>query len=233
VRSALIWAIVGVTFFCSSFACRAADTSNLQFVTEYIRELGELERLRSIGFEELNADADTSQKMASCVRGSTRFDLELRSQIGMLRRMQLAPPSETLPSDISDFNQRRRELYNRMGEGCATMLAGPKPNIDYGAISAELPKITAELEYIDHSLFQATPLIFATLIDPVPDANNHMSKLIITKAERQRLIGSLNSLFGKKMDTDQQNWVVSSATVLKGYLLKDYTASDEVKKPHP
>ncbi len=217
----------------SSVSVRAADGSNLQFVTEYVRELGELERLRAVAFDELNADADTSNKMASCVRSSTRFELELRAQISMLRRTQLAPPFDQLPSNISEFDQRRIELYNRMGEGCSTMLAGPTPNIDYGAISAELPKITAEIEYVDHSLFQATPLIFATLIDPVPDAKNHMSKLIITKAERQRLIGSLNSLFGKKMETDQQNWVVSSATVLKGYLLKDYTASDEVKKSRP
>jgi hypothetical protein len=96
-----------------------------------------------------------------------------------------------------------------------------------------LPKITAEIEYVDHSLFQATPLIFATLIDPIPDANNHVSKLIITKAQRKKLIDDLNSYFGKKMDTDQQNWIVSSASVLKGYLLKDYTASDEAKRSHP
>jgi hypothetical protein len=232
-RATLISAFVGVTLCCGSAPCWAADASHLQFVTEYIRELGELERLRSVAFEELNADANTSSKMASCVRSSARFDLELRAQIGMLRRAQLAAPFETLPSNISEFNQRRLELYNRMGEGCAAMLAGPKPNLDYGAISAELPKITAEIEYIDHSLFEATPLIFATLIDPVPDADNHMSKLIITKAERKKLIESLNSRFGKKMDTDQQNWTVSSATVLKAYLLKDYTASDETKKFRP
>lgn len=113
------------------------------------------------------------------------------------------------------------------------MLAGPKPNIDYAAISAELPKITAEIEYVDHSLFQATPLIFATLIDSVPDAENHMSKLIITKAQRKKLVDDLNSYFGKKMDTDQQNWIVSSASVLKAYLRKDYTASDETKKSRP
>jgi hypothetical protein len=94
--------------------------------------------------------------MASCVRSSTRFELELRAQVSMLRRMQLVPPFDQLPSNIGEFDQRRIELYNRMGEGCSTMLAGPKPNIDYGAISAELPKITAEIEYIDHSSHDLT-----------------------------------------------------------------------------
>jgi hypothetical protein len=232
-RAVVISAMVAGIISYNSVSVRAADSSNLQFVAEYIRELGELERLRAVAFDELSADADTSNKMASCVRSSTRFELELRAQISMLRRTQLAAPFDQLPSNISDFDQRRIELYNQMGEGCSTMLAGPKPNVDYGAISAELPKITAEIEYVDHSLFQATPLIFATLIDPIPDANNHMSKLIITKAQRKKLIDDLNSYFGKKMDTDQQNWIVSSASVLKGYLLKDYTASDEAKRSHP
>jgi hypothetical protein len=232
-RAVIISAIVGGIMSYSSVSVRAADNANLQFVTEYVRELGELERLRAAAFDELNADADASNKMASCVRSSTRFELELQAQVSMLRRMQLVPPFDQLPSNIGEFDQRRIELYNRMGEGCSTMLAGPKPNIDYGAISAELPKITAEIEYVDHSLFQAMPLIFATLIDPAPDAKNHMSKLIITKAQRKKLIDDLDSYFGKKMDTDQQNWIVSSASVLKAYLLKDYTASDEAKKSRP
>jgi hypothetical protein len=232
-RAALISAIVGSTLSFGSAPCWATESSHLQFVTEYIRELGELERLRSVAFDEQNADANAFNKMASCVRGSTRFDLELRTQISMMRGMKLNPPFEELPSNIGEFNQRRIELYNRMGEGCAAILAGPKPNIDYGAISAEMPKITAEMEYIDHALFQAAPFVFATLIDPVPDAKNQMSKLVITKAQRKKLIDSLNSLFGKKMDTDQQNWIVSTATVLKGYLLKDYTSSDDVQKSRP
>jgi hypothetical protein len=232
-RAALISAVVGFTICCSPPPCRAAETSHLQFITEYIRELGELERLRSVAFDELNADANNLNKMSSCVRSSTRFRLELQAQIAMMRGMKLSPPFEELPPTISEFNERRINLYDRMGENCATMLTGPKPKVDYGAVAAEAPKITAEIEYVDHSLFQATPLIFATLIDPVPDANNHMSKLIITKAERKRLLGDLNSHFGRKMDTDQQNWIVSSASVLKGYLLKDYTASDETKKSRP
>jgi hypothetical protein len=232
-RAALVSAIVGFTFCCNLPPCRAADTSNLQFVTEYIRELGELERLRSLAFDELKADANNPNQMASCVRNSTRFQLELRTQISMMRGMKLNPPFAELPAQISEFNEKRIDLYNRMGEDCATILAGPKPNIDYGAVAAGLPKITAELDYINHSLFQATPLIFATLIDPMPDANDHMSKLIITKAERKKLSADLNSFFGKKMDTDQQNWFVSSATVLRDYLLKDYSASDAVKRSRP
>jgi len=103
---------------------------------------------------------------------------------------------------------------------------GAKPGIDYGAIAARAPKLTATLDYVDHAIFEATPLVFGTLIDPVPDTNNKMSKLIIMDAERKKLIGDINSYFGPKLDQKDQPWLVSAAWVLRGYLMKDYTTAD-------
>ncbi len=109
-----------------------------------------------------------------------------------------------------------------------TLLSGPKPGVDYGALTAEAPKITAGLEYIDRSLLQATPLIFATLIDNKPDKQGHMSRLSITRAERDKLVRDLQLGFGKKLDQDNQNLIVSSASVLRDYLAKKgYKCSDE------
>jgi hypothetical protein len=90
------------------------------------------------------------------------------------------------------------------------MISGPKPGVDYGAIAAQAPKLSATLDYVDHAIFEATPLVFGTLIDPVPDANNKMSKLIITSAERKKLIGDINSYFGTKLDQKDQPWLVTA-----------------------
>jgi hypothetical protein len=76
-------------------------------------------------------------------------------------------------------------------------------------------------------LFKATPLIFAALIRNTPDKNGHMSRLVITTSERDRLLQNLKSSFGDKLDADNQNYVVSAASVLKGYLEKDYKCADE------
>ena len=113
------------------------------------------------------------------------------------------------------------------------MMSGPKPGVDYDALAAEAPKLTAEMEYIDTALFEASPLVFATLIDPVPDANNHMSKLIITNAERNKLIANINSEFGAKLDQKDQGHIIGAAWVLRAYLGKEkgYIASDEVRRP--
>jgi hypothetical protein len=86
--------------------------------------------------------------------------------------------------------------------------------------------IAASLEYIDRSLLEATPLIFATLIDQTPDKNGKVSHLIITRAERQRLLVVLSLHFGQKLDLENQSYIVSSTSVLKSYLLK-YKCSDE------
>jgi hypothetical protein len=148
----------------------------------------------------------------------------------MLTRMQLNPPFDVLPPNLSAFNERKIELYRKMSAACEAFMSGmsggPKPGVDYDAIGAEMPKLTAELDYIDHAIFEATPLVFAMLISPVPDKNNHMSKLIITADERKHLIDDINSYFGAKLDQEQQPWLVCAATVLRDYLLKDYTPSD-------
>lgn len=209
---------------------RAQEIQNLKFVSEYIRELGKVERLRSLAVEELK---DESNRMASCIRSGTRFELELQSQISMLQGMRLDPPFEQLPASIASFYERKIVLYKKMSDGCTAMMSGPKPGVDYDAIAAGAPKLTAEMEYIDTALFDASPLVFATLIDPVPDANNHMSKLIITKAQRNKLIADINSEFGTKLDEKDQGHIVGAAWVLRAYLGKEkgYSASDEVRRP--
>lgn len=220
-----VWAaIIGTT------SVHAQQNPNLNFFAEYVRQLAAQERLRSIATEELK---DESSRLSTCIRSSTRFQLELRSEISQLQEIRLAPPFDELPSNIASFYEHKIDLYKRFGDGCAAMMSGPKPGVDYDAIAAEAPKLTAQMDYVDHALFEASPLVFATLIDPVPDANNHMSKLIITKAQRNKLIADINTAFGAKLDEKDQGNIVGAAWVLRAYLGKEkgYSASDEIRRP--
>jgi hypothetical protein len=223
------WAIVALTTF-SFISTSRAETPHLEFVTTYIHQLQNLERLRATAAEEYQGD--NPSKMAACIRNNTRYELELRSQISTLKRMQLNPPFDALPPSLADFNERKIELFQKMSAGCEAFLSGaPKPGVDYDAITAQMPKLTAEMDYIDHAIFEATPLVFGMLISPVPDKNNHMSNLIITTAERKRLIDDINSYFGAKLEQEQQPWLVCAATVLRDYLLKDFNPSDAQQRP--
>jgi hypothetical protein len=102
---------VTAVFFGLTAPSRAQETPHLKFVSEYVRELGKVEHLRSLAMDEMK---DESNRMASCIRSSTRFQLELQSQISMLRGMRLNPPFETLPANIASFYEQKIDLYKRL-----------------------------------------------------------------------------------------------------------------------
>jgi len=221
----IFFALIFVASTRSTLADKRPETPHLAFVTEYIRELAAIENIRASGEQELKKDAGAT--FLNAIHTSTLFKLELRSQIRMLKTMHLDAPYDDLIPNIAGFYERKILLWQRMIDISSAFIGGPKPGVDYDKLAAEMPQVRAELDYIDHALFEATPLVFATLIDLKPDSKNHASHLIVTKAERAKLIDDLNTDFGSKLDQKDQNFTVSAASVLKAYLLKDFKSSDE------
>jgi hypothetical protein len=209
----------------STFGVEKPETSHLAFVTEYIRELSAIENIRESGEQELKEDPNST--FSNMIHSSTLFQLELGSQIKMLRGMHLKAPHDQLIPNITAFYERKILLWKRMAEIGKAFVGGPKSGVDYSKLAAEMPEIRGQLDFIDHALFEASPGVFATLIDLKADSKGHASHVIITKDERAKLIDNLNTDFGTKMDAKVQNWTVSAASVLKGYLLKDFKSSDE------
>jgi len=204
------------------------ETPHLEFVTEYIREFAAVERIRAAGQDENNQDKkDDKLPFASAIHTSTLFELELGSHVKMLKGMRLNAPFDELVPNITAFYERKIVLWRRMREISSDFIGGPKNGVDYSKLAAEMPQIRGELDFIDQSLFEATPGVFATLIDMKEDSKGHASHLIITKEEKARLISKLDDSFGAKLDQKDQNYTVSAASVLKGYLNKDFKCSDE------
>lgn len=206
---------------------RAEETSHLAFVTEYIRELAANEDTRANAEREINASNSSNGKLSSSIHASTLIQLELQSQISMLKSMHLDPPSNDLIPTIITLYERKIDLLHKIIDINSALLGGPRLDIDYGKLAAEMPKIRALIDDTEHTLFIATPLIFATLIDQKPDSKNHLSHLIITKKERKKLLHDLTTAFGNKLEQKNQKYAVSSASLLKSYLSKDYKCSDE------
>jgi hypothetical protein len=206
------------------------ETPHLAFVTEYIRELSAYEELRVKGEqenEEAKEASDTPAIFTSAIHADTLFQLELGSEIAQLKSMRLNDPFDFLIPSMTDFYGQKIKLWQRMSDISAAFIGGPKPGVDYDQFAVEMPKIRANLDFIDQALFEATPSIFATLIDTKADSQGHASHLTITKAERETLINKLDTAFGSKMDQESQNYGVSAASVLKAYLLKNFKSSDE------
>jgi hypothetical protein len=201
------------------------ETSHLVFVTEYIRELSELESIRDSGEQELKADSTNFS--SSIIHSGTLFQLELGSQIRTLNGMSLKAPLDWLIPNLIGYDKEKLVIWRRMTEIGTAFMEGPKPGVDYSKLGAEMPQLRAGLEYIDKGLMQVSVGVFGALIDLKPDSKGHASHLIITKAERSNLVDRLNIAFGSKLDQKDQNLLVSAATVLRGYLLKDFKCSDE------
>lgn len=226
--SCIVFAFILAAGAAATFEAEKPETSHLAFVTQYVRELAAIENIRSSAEQELKEGQGTpGEVFSNGIHASTLIQLELRFQINTLKGMHLNQPFDQLIPNLTVFYERKIALHQRLIDIGSAFLAGPKPGVDYGKLAAEMPKIRAELEYIDHSQFDSTPLIFATLIDQKPDSKNHVSHLIITKAERAKLIDDLTGDFGAKLDQKDQNFTVSAASVLKVYFLKDYKCSDD------
>ncbi len=208
------------------------DTSHYDVVNEYIRSLGAIHRIQKTARNEFEGDKDNPTKqMMDGIRSGARFKLELRSSIDALKRMTLRKPFDELITNTISFYNHKMELYEEMSEISKYSLdTASKPDVDYSKMVARAPEITASLEYIDESIFQSMVLVFALLIDEKPDSEGHMSHLNITKAQKQKLIDSIDALFGESLDKQNKSWTVSSAALLKSYLLKNYKCVDEWQK---
>lgn len=204
-------------------------TPHLDVVTEYIRSLGSIHNIQRIAAEENKASkGDPMKIMSDSIRTGTRFKLELNASIGALERMKLKEPYEQLIPNTIKLYGYKKDLFAEMVDICkALTVAVPEPGVDYSKMAARMPEITAEVEYIDESIFQSMVMVFALLIDDKPDKDGHMSRLRITKAERKKLIDNINGYFGESLNNKKRTWTVGSAVLLKAYLSKDYKCIDQ------
>lgn len=206
----------------------AKAQANLAFVTEYVRELSAIEAIRASSEQDL-AQGSPSDKFSKTIYGSTRMQLELKLDVSSLKGMRLYPPFEKLVPSIVGFYERKIELYQRLRDISSAFIGGPKPGVDYGKLAAEVPQLSAQLDYIDNALLEATPLIFDTLVNSKADSQDHVSHLIITRAQRAQLLSEINIDFGSKLDENEKDRSaqVGAAMVLKAGLLKDFKSSDD------
>ena len=202
-------------------------TPPLTVATEYARELISIEEVRARGEADMQGTVTSQEKLTSGIHFSTLIQLELKSQIRMLKDMRLTEQFADLIPGLIAFDKHKIDLHQQMIDVVTEILSGPKPGVDYGKVAAQMPKIRAELEDVDHTIFtNVTPLICMILIDMRPDSKNHVSHLVITKAEKVELIERLVSGFGDAFNQKQKYFMVSAGLVMKGFL-DDHASSDD------
>jgi hypothetical protein len=136
--------------------------------------------------------------------------------------MRLPEPFERLADNVADLYRQKIEVYSSTGSVTKASTSGTGDNGDRSAL-------TAEAERVDRSLLEATPMIFAILVDPTPDNEGHMTRLLITQKERDLLVRMVETSFGNKLYQQNSNSLVSTAALLRFYLLrKEYKSADDL-----
>jgi hypothetical protein len=231
----------------------AEHTPPLVFVSEFIHDLTANEKLRAQAESELQTQKDNTEKntsengssdpveqntakSAAVIRGSTLIINELKSQVATLKGMTLNKPFDQLPTTIAGLDEYKIKAHQKLILMAKALVAKPAAGVDYKAMGDDVPKILGLLQDFDHTLYDITPVVFATLVEGdalsedehAAQSSAQSKRLTITKAQRDALVKSLDDGFGKKLDGEKQNYLVGSAANLKKYLTqKDYKSSDE------
>lgn len=203
------------------------DTPHLNVVEEYVRELAEDEDLKTTGEKELSEAKTPNEQFSAGIYYSKSSQLQLRSRIRMLQSMHLNDPFDTLIPSLIAFYRDQIKLHQQLIDISDKFMAGPKEGVDYQVLAAKLPEIRAELDDSRKSVFQPAALVFMTLIDQKPDSQNHVSHLLITKAEKADLQDRLDIMLKGEPDKGDHDYYISAAMVLRGGLQKGHKCADE------
>ena len=201
--------------------------ARIAFVNEFIRELGVINDVRERWEKDHRADTSTAQEMATAIRTSTRAKLELATNINMLGDIHLNSRFNDFRVNLQDIYKQKMVLQDEITKIASEFISGPKPGVDYGALAARMPQITATNDYLDKILFDASPAVFLSLVDEKEDREGHLSHLIITAAQRKQMVNRIESLFGSTKSDKDKNYITSIAWLIRDALLKNYKLSDD------
>lgn len=214
-------------------AAPESDAVRSAMLRAYTENLIEAHQDEEKAKRDLNAIApgpeQTNEVMASIIQNGTTTRMNLRVALARIEGIKVSDAnfSGMLPGLITQY-QAKTYLYSELIETAKTMLAGPKSGIDYGKIAGHIPEITAQLDFVNKSLFHASTLVCLFLVSQKPDSKNQASHLGITRKEAQTTIDRLQVEFGTSMEDNQQSWTTLSAGLLRGLLRdKGYLYADD------
>jgi hypothetical protein len=223
----ILLAVFAAAAFCSAATADDDKAARIAFVNEFIRELISIQGVRDGFLRDHAEDKTSTDQMATIIRTSTRMNLELQASIHMLQGIKLREPFGKFSESLQEIYKKKQDLNDEIISTASQFVAGPKPDVDYGALAARMPQLTAKDGYLDKIIFDATAAIFLSLVDSREDKQGHLSHLIVTTDQRKRMIRRIETAFGGKLDEKDQTYIVSAAWLIREGLRKDYKSSDD------
>lgn len=222
----LLIALGGFASDSARAATAPAVTAPFDLVQAYVRQIGTFEEDRSRAAKD---QAANKTDFASCVRNMTTFQMDLDASGRYLMAVRLSSDNmaKEIPPLVGALIMQKYAVVDELVKECEAFIA-PDPKIDYTLLAQRAPKITAMSDYIDKAIFESSPGMFATLISPRADSHNRANHLVITHQQRDRLLSSLTSYFGEKLNMSGNDvpYYVAVAQLLRDKLNEFKCADD-------
>jgi hypothetical protein len=213
----------------------AQDNSGYDVVSEYVRELGVMENLRNQALEKMNGDAGNNKALIEdFVQLGKSEIVELKSDIEFFRKVRLnADLYNPLIPEVIDIYQQKVALYSKMKEEGEEFLEAPKKGKISSETVARMKSTWVEIDQLDSRLWGDTVELFASLLIDVQRDEKERNKkdtwpdLNISKAQRQKLIDTINREFGKKIDEPGEDRYARIASEFQSFLTQAPKCSDD------
>ena len=201
----------------------------IALVREFLGEIEGLYDIQQTSNKETAEDPSATGKLMTGIRVGTRTLLAMNEDISRLKMMNVPPNAVKFRDLLIAMHQQRISLVAELTRGAKTVLAGPQPGVNYGALVARAPELTAEVEAVDKNLFTMSQAMFFMLVDDGRiGSDGKLHHLLITKKQRASILHEINTAFGANVDDKNATYIVSAAWVLKEGLTRPiYQAADE------
>ena len=229
-RAALLFTVMGCVCFTAAQSQPLNEKNpRVQLASEFVRELEVLYRLQETGKKELAEDNSSSGKLVTSIRVGTRTMFEMNESILRLDGIAVDGQWAEFRDLLKQLDSERIRIFQEMNQMAKAMMSGPKPGVDYGAMAAHAPELTAEVEQVDKSIFNMAQAMFFALVDEQrlgPDGKLH--HLLLTKKERANMIQLIDNIWGQTLEDKNSSSIVSAAWAIKYGLTRPlYKSADE------
>jgi hypothetical protein len=192
--------------------------------------MGVLYGLQETAKKEFAEDGSTNGKLITSIRVGTRTLFEMQESVGRLQRMTGLEKSWGEVKDLLlSFHNQRMLVVQEMSQMAKAMLSGPEPDVNYGAMTARAPELTAQVEQIDKTMFDMSKAMFFALVDEGRvEADGNLYHLILNKKDRANMVHTIDTAFGRSLGDKNATSIVNAAWGVKyGLTRPNYKAADE------
>jgi hypothetical protein len=204
-------------------------TARIALVREFVREMEVLYRLQETAKKEFAEDSSTTGKITTGIRVGTRTQFEMQESVSRLHMIGLDTRWGEYRDLLQSFHNQRMATVQEMTQIGKAMLSGPEPGVNYGAMTARAPELTAQVEQIDKSMFTMSQPLFLALVDEGRvEADGNLHHLILNKKDRADMVHTIDTAFGRSLDDKNATSIVNAAWAIKyGLTRPNYKAADE------